>query len=97
MAAKKNAQEKLPDYEKSLEEVEQIIEAIESGEVPLEKSLDRYERGMKLIGHCRTILDRAEQRIEQLAADADGNLESAGQFEEPADDADADEPPGDEQ
>jgi exodeoxyribonuclease VII small subunit len=58
-----------PSFEHSLEEVESIIEAIESGEVGLEKSLAEYERGVKLLKRCREILTSAEQRIESLSKD----------------------------
>lgn len=58
-----------PSFEQSLEEVETIIEAIESGEVGLEKSLAEYERGVKILKRCREILTTAEQRIESLSKD----------------------------
>lgn len=58
-----------PSFEQSLEEVESIIEAIESGEVGLEKSLAEYERGVKILKRCRDILTTAEQRIESLSKD----------------------------
>jgi len=58
-------------YEQSLERVERIADQIESGEVGIEEALTRYEHAMKLIKHCRGILDRAEQKITELtAADA---------------------------
>lgn len=49
--------------------VEEIIEAIETGEIGLEKSLSEYERGVKLIVRCREVLATAEQRIEMLTKD----------------------------
>ena len=63
-------------FEQAVERIEALIEAIESGEVGLEKSIDEYERGMKLIGHCKGILDRAEQRIAKLTVTEDGGLVS---------------------
>jgi exodeoxyribonuclease VII small subunit len=60
-------------YESAIEEIESINDRIESGEIGLEASLAAYERGMRLIAHCRSILDKAEQRIEALTpTDADG-------------------------
>jgi exodeoxyribonuclease VII small subunit len=56
------------DFERAVEQVEAIIERIESGEVGLEKSISEYERGVALIRRCRQILDRAEQRVEELTA-----------------------------
>jgi len=53
-------------FESSLEEVEQIIERIERGEVGLEDSLVQYEKGVELIRRCRGILKQAELRVEEL-------------------------------
>jgi len=55
-----------PTFEDALEQVEAIIERIERGEVGLEESLAEYERGVELIKKCRGILERAEQRVEEL-------------------------------
>ena len=59
-------------FEAALAELEQILAAIEAGEVPLEESLVKYERGQFLIQHCRAVLGQAEQQIEQLSKGADG-------------------------
>lgn len=59
----------LPSFEKSLEKLEAIVQAIEGGQVPLEQSLERYEQGTRLIQHCRAILDRAETKIKVLTLD----------------------------
>jgi exodeoxyribonuclease VII small subunit len=53
-------------FEKALEELESIVEAMEEGEVQLADSLEKYERGVKLIKRCRTLLGDAEKRIELL-------------------------------
>lgn len=53
-------------FEEAVEHLEAINDRIESGEIGIEASLAQYERGTKLIAHCRSILDRAEQRIEEL-------------------------------
>ena len=54
------------NFEEALAELEQILHDIEAGEVPLEESLVKYERGQFLIGHCRGVLARAEKQIEVL-------------------------------
>lgn len=54
-------------FEQAIKELTGIVEQIEQGEIPLERSLQQYERGMALIGHCRTILQKAEQRIEKIS------------------------------
>ena len=61
---------KTPTYESAIEELEAIIEQIESGDIGLEQSIRRYERGAELLKHCRSILDQAEQRITRLDAEA---------------------------
>lgn len=57
-----------PGFEAALEQVESIIDRIESGEAGLEDSIEAYERGMTLLRRCRAILDRAEQRVRELSA-----------------------------
>ena len=55
-----------PTFEASVAQLEQIVAAIESGQIGLEESLAKYEQGMELVKRCRAILDNAEKRIEQL-------------------------------
>jgi len=64
------------NFEEALYELEQILSAVEAGQITLEDSLIKYERGQFLIAHCRTILATAEKQIEQLTQDANGNLTS---------------------
>lgn len=68
-----------PPFEESLGQLEKIVHNIESGQVTLEQSLEQYERGTKLIRHCRSILDRAESKIKVLTAETDGRGETAAQ------------------
>jgi exodeoxyribonuclease VII small subunit len=64
-------EEKTKTFEESVAQLEQIVAAIESGEIGLEESLAKYEQGMELVKKCRGILDRAEKRIEQLTQKGD--------------------------
>ena len=73
--AKKN-QTPPKDFEDALRELEQILGEIERGEVGLEESLVKYERGNFLIQHCQTILNSAEKQIELLTKGADGALKA---------------------
>lgn len=77
-------------FEQALDQVEKIIDRIEKGQ-GLERSLAEYERGVTLIRHCRGILDRAEQRIEELTAQMDGGpaTDSNGEPRTDTDDADS--------
>ncbi|HVT80772.1 MAG TPA: exodeoxyribonuclease VII small subunit [Phycisphaerae bacterium] len=61
-----------PTFEASVAQLEQIVAAIESGQIGLEESLAKYEQGMELVKRCRGILDKAEKRIEQLTETKDG-------------------------
>ncbi|MAX22943.1 MAG: exodeoxyribonuclease VII small subunit [Phycisphaeraceae bacterium] len=65
-------------FEESIEQLEEIIEQIESGEIGLEDSITQYEKGTKLIEKCRAILDRAQARIAELTVDGNGELKASG-------------------
>ena len=62
-------------FEEALQELEQILAEIESGEMGLEDSLVKYERGNFLIQHCRLVLTSAEKQIELLSKAPDGSLQ----------------------
>ncbi len=64
---------KQPDFETSLAELEALVERMESGDVPLEESLQLFERGVILTRQCQQALSEAEQKVEillQKTADA---------------------------
>lgn len=61
-----------PDFEKSLEELEALVEKMEQGELTLEQSLQHFERGVALSRECQTALEQARLRVEKLLDD-DGN------------------------
>ena len=63
---------KVPTFEESVAQLEQIVAAIESGQIGLEESLAKYEHGMALVKRCREILDKAEKRIEVLTQGEQG-------------------------
>ena len=52
--------------EKSLKELEALVERLESGDLPLEQALKEFEHGVKLTRACQTILKDAEQKVEIL-------------------------------
>ena len=62
----KNDIEKLT-FEETIKELTNIVGKIEQGQIPLQDSLEQYEKGMALIKHCRTILQKAEKRIEKIS------------------------------
>ena len=50
-------------YEEAYEELEALVARMESGELPLEKSVALYERGQRLAAHCQALLEEAELKI----------------------------------
>jgi len=54
------------NFERAIEELSGIVEKIESGQTPLQSSIEQYEKGMELIKHCRDILQAAEKKIEKI-------------------------------
>jgi exodeoxyribonuclease VII small subunit len=59
-------------FESSLEALEQIVKQLESGDLPLEKSLELFEHGIRLSRECQDRLSQAERRIEVLMRDNQG-------------------------
>jgi exodeoxyribonuclease VII small subunit len=58
--------EATPTFEAGLQQLEAIVKEMESGELPLERALELFERGMKLSETCRKQLADAETRVEIL-------------------------------
>ncbi len=55
------------DFERSLDELEQLVQKMERGDMSLDESLQAYERGVSLFRHCQTALEQAELRVRQLS------------------------------
>jgi exodeoxyribonuclease VII small subunit len=70
-------------FEQALAKLEQIVSAIESGQIGLEESIEKYAEGARLINYCRGVLNAAEKKIQLLTAKADGSVEKAGELAEP--------------
>jgi len=81
MGNQANAKQK-PSFEKALERLEQIVDQIESGKVPLEESIDKYAQGIELIKQCRSILESAERKIQVLAKGEGQDVRVTGSMEE---------------
>jgi exodeoxyribonuclease VII small subunit len=62
-------------FETALEELEQVVEQLESGELSLEDSLAAFEKGVGLVRFCNQKLNEVEKRIEMLVRDKEGKLE----------------------
>ena len=59
-------------FEQALAELEQIVARLESGQAPLDQSLDLYERGAALKAHCEKRLETARLRVEKIVMGANG-------------------------
>lgn len=61
-------------FEAALAELESIVQKLEAGDLPLEESLELFEKGIGLSRSCRERLTNAERRIELLMKDANGEF-----------------------
>ncbi|MBM4262009.1 MAG: exodeoxyribonuclease VII small subunit [Deltaproteobacteria bacterium] len=62
-------------FEAALENLEQLVEQLESGDLPLEDSLAAFEKGVALVKYCNQKLGEVEKKIELLTKDKDGKLQ----------------------
>ncbi len=80
------------NFEQSMERLAKIVEKLERGDLPLEKSLELFEEGVRLSRLAQTRLDGAQQRIERLlTVDSQGRTRTAP-FEQAQDPTDDDPP-----
>ncbi len=68
----KKAEAQGQSFETSLAALEQIVRELERGELPLERSLELFEQGVRLSRECQERLQAAERRIEVLLRDGEG-------------------------
>ncbi len=59
-------------FEQALAELEKIVGQLESGQAPLEQSIEMYERGAALKAHCEKRLEAARLRVEKIVVGASG-------------------------
>jgi exodeoxyribonuclease VII small subunit len=63
-----------PTFEQAQTELEQIVERLERGQVPLDEALALWERGERLYAFCKARLDAAQGKVEELARRAEQQL-----------------------
>ena len=68
-------------FEEALGALEAVVQSLEGGDVPLDKSIDLYERGEALRKHCQARLDAAQARIEKIVTGADGKPSGTASFD----------------
>jgi len=62
-------------FEEALKHLETIVTELESGEIPLDKSLKTFEEGRELISYCMSVLDDAEKKIKKLERSDNGDIQ----------------------
>lgn len=67
MAGKEN-------FESNLKELEEVVKALENGDVSLDEMLSLFEKGIKLTKSCTSLLENAEQKINVLVKNSEGGL-----------------------
>jgi exodeoxyribonuclease VII small subunit len=72
MSSRPKQRETEPNFERAMERLEAIVEQMESGKLPLEDLIVRYEEGMNLVKVCQERLANAEQKIEIIARNSAG-------------------------
>ena len=92
------AEQKKQSFESSLAALERVVRELERGELPLERSLELFEQGVRLSRECQERLNEAERRIEVLLADGEGrtslsafDADELGSAEDTADAEESDE------
>ena len=68
-------------FEDGLKQLETIVRELEQGNVPLERSIEMYERGDALRKHCDRLLQSAEAKVEKIQLGQDGQAAKTGELE----------------
>jgi exodeoxyribonuclease VII small subunit len=63
-----------PTFEKAMKQLEEIVQELETGDLPLERAIKKFEEGIKLSKFCSEALDETEKRIQVLLKDQEGNV-----------------------
>ena len=87
------SKDKEPSFEQALAELEKLVAAMEEDQLPLEKLVESYEQGSKLLARCESVLESARKRLELITLEG----ESGGSNPEPAPRADDDPDPAPDQ
>jgi exodeoxyribonuclease VII small subunit len=59
-------------FEESVKRLNEIVETLERGDIPLEESIRYFEEGMELVKRCKSLLAAAEEKVEMLMKSGDG-------------------------
>ena len=72
-------------FEQALQQLEQIVHEMESGDLPLEKAIKKFEEGIELSNSCSKMLDETEKKITLLIRDKEGRMVEEPFIEENSD------------
>jgi len=75
-------------FEQSMKQLEQIVQELEAGDLPLEKAIQKFEEGIQLSNFCSKKLDETEKKISILLENSDGKIREQPFL--PENDSDAD-------
>lgn len=64
--------QKNPTFEENMQRLEQIVRAMERGDVPLEESLKLFQEGTELVRSCEKLLDEAQLQVKKITSGPDG-------------------------
>ena len=67
-------------FEEAMKQLEQIVKDLETGDMPLEKAIKKFEEGIKISKYCSDKLDESEKKITQLMGDPDDDTMSEVPF-----------------
>ncbi len=61
-------------FEKSMEELSNVVSELEQGQLELDRALSLFEKGVKLSKECQNMLDKAQQKVSRLTQDEEGEI-----------------------
>lgn len=73
----KDSNKKIQSFEEAIDTLEDIVERLESGNLPLDDSIRQFEEAMKLIGYCEKKIASAKQKVKILTEASDGTITDA--------------------
>ena len=83
----KPKKKKAESFEEAMKRLEEIVQKLEKGDLPLEEAMGAYTEGVNLVRQCHEKLEEAEKKIQMLVQTEDGRL-VAKPFDKPMDDDD---------
>jgi|GEM_PF-615719 len=78
MSAQRAKKDVEPKFEEAMAQLEELVRRVETGDTPLEESLQAFERGVALVRALHLRLDAVQSRIEELSRGSDGVVVAAG-------------------